>query len=181
MTEAQTPRWSVAPYFIVDDVVATANFCRDKLGFHYDRFWGEPSCFAMVRRFGITITRKQPEARGACIPTVSFDPEDSSWDAYIWVDDANVLYEEFQRKTVATARPMCDQPYAAAISISRLQRLHPLLRPQHLNDPEPDLEPAGNSALKAARMSASSRSKLVQRKSSTLIKCAWSVRAAKTR
>lgn len=68
MTEAQTPRWSVAPYFIVDDVVATANYYRDKLGFHYDRFWGEPSCFATVRRSGITITRKQPEARGGMHP-----------------------------------------------------------------------------------------------------------------
>ena len=26
------PRWSVALYFIVDDVVATANYYRDKLG-----------------------------------------------------------------------------------------------------------------------------------------------------
>ena len=25
--------WRVAPYFIVDDVVTTANFYRDKLGF----------------------------------------------------------------------------------------------------------------------------------------------------
>jgi hypothetical protein len=26
-------RWGIAPYFIVDDVVTTANFYRDKLGF----------------------------------------------------------------------------------------------------------------------------------------------------
>jgi hypothetical protein len=25
------PRWSVAPYFLVDDVVASANYYRDKL------------------------------------------------------------------------------------------------------------------------------------------------------
>ena len=36
------PRWSIAPYFIVDDVVTTANYYRDQLGFHYERFWGEP-------------------------------------------------------------------------------------------------------------------------------------------
>jgi len=42
------PRWSVAPYFIVDDVVATANYYRDKLGFQYDRFWGEPPEFCMA-------------------------------------------------------------------------------------------------------------------------------------
>ena len=42
--------WSVAPYFIVDDVVVTANFYRDKLGFHYERFWGDPPRFCMVQR-----------------------------------------------------------------------------------------------------------------------------------
>jgi len=30
--------WKVAPCFIVNDVVFTANFYRDKLGFHYERF-----------------------------------------------------------------------------------------------------------------------------------------------
>jgi len=29
-----TAGWSVAPYFIVDDVVRTANYYRDTLGFH---------------------------------------------------------------------------------------------------------------------------------------------------
>jgi hypothetical protein len=53
-------RWGVAPYFIVDDVVATANFYRDRLGFRYERFCGEPPCFTMVGRNGITIMLKQP-------------------------------------------------------------------------------------------------------------------------
>ena len=39
---ASPPHWAIAPYFIVDDVVTTANYYRDKLGFHYERFWGEP-------------------------------------------------------------------------------------------------------------------------------------------
>ena len=33
---AAQPRWSIAPYFIVDDVVATANYYRDTLGFAYE-------------------------------------------------------------------------------------------------------------------------------------------------
>ena len=37
--------WTIAPYFIVDDVVETANFYRDKLGFSYERFWGDPPRF----------------------------------------------------------------------------------------------------------------------------------------
>ena len=35
---ANPPRWSIAPYFIVDDVVITANYYRDMLGFQYERF-----------------------------------------------------------------------------------------------------------------------------------------------
>lgn len=52
---ASRPRWSIAPYLIVDDVVATANYYRDKLGFGYERFWGEPPCFCMVWRNGVVI------------------------------------------------------------------------------------------------------------------------------
>lgn len=37
--ESAKRRWAIAPYFHVDDVVSTANWYRDKLGFAYDRFW----------------------------------------------------------------------------------------------------------------------------------------------
>ena len=59
-------RWSIVPYFIVDDVVATANYYREKLGFHYDRFWGDPPCFCMVTRSGIIIMLSQLEVTGQC-------------------------------------------------------------------------------------------------------------------
>ncbi|HEX3227687.1 MAG TPA: hypothetical protein VHQ95_01910, partial [Pyrinomonadaceae bacterium] len=53
--------WSIAPYFIVDDVVTTANYYRDQLGFHYERFWNEPPSFCMVTRNGIVIMLAQFE------------------------------------------------------------------------------------------------------------------------
>ena len=81
------PRWSVAPYFIVDDVVATANYYRDKLGFAYDRFWGEPAAFCMVCRNGVVIMLSQLEERGVMRPNRLVDPERGAWDAYIWVDN----------------------------------------------------------------------------------------------
>lgn len=105
------PRWSVAPYFIVDDVVATANFYRDKLGFRYERFWGEPPCFAMVHRAGITIMLSQPEKKGMTRPNSIVDPEQTVWDAYVWVDNSDVLYEEFRGKGVKVTRDICDQMY----------------------------------------------------------------------
>ena len=105
------PRWSIAPYFVVDDVVTSANFYRDKLGFEYERFWGEPPCFCMVRRSGIVIMLKQLEVIGVMRPNRTVDPERGAWDAYIWIDNADALYAEFKSKGVIIARDICDQPY----------------------------------------------------------------------
>ena len=105
------PPWSIAPYFIVDDVVATATYYRDKLGFQYERFWGEPPCFCMVHRSGITIMLKQLENTGVMRPNRIVDPEGGAWDAYIWIENADALNAEFKSKGITIARDICDQPY----------------------------------------------------------------------
>ena len=105
------PRWSIAPYFIVDDVVTTANYYRDKLGFHYERFWGEPPSFCMVKRSGVVIMLGQLEKAGVMRPNHTVDPEGGAWDAYIWIENADALNQEFQSKDVKIARGICDQPY----------------------------------------------------------------------
>ena len=104
-------RWGIAPYFIVDDVVATANYYRDKLGFGYERFWNEPPSFCMVRRSGVTIMLAQFEQPGALRPNHVVDPERDAWDAYVWVEDADALIAEFKSKGVKITRDICDQPY----------------------------------------------------------------------
>jgi uncharacterized glyoxalase superfamily protein PhnB len=109
--EHTATRWNIAPYFIVDDVVTTANFYRDKLGFQYDRFWGEPPAFCMVGRGGIIIMLSQVEGSRGMHPNSLADPEEGAWDAYVWVDDADALYEEFTARGVTIARPLCDQIY----------------------------------------------------------------------
>jgi catechol 2,3-dioxygenase-like lactoylglutathione lyase family enzyme len=116
-TESQVPtgsngkgRWSVAPLFLVDDVVATANFYRDKLGFAYERFWGEPPCFTMLFRGGITIMLSQID-KAVVRPNRITDPRGEVWDAYVWVNDPDALFREFQQKGVKITRDICDQPY----------------------------------------------------------------------
>ena len=111
MTPNAKVRWGVAPLFIVDDVVATANFYRDKLGFHYDRFWGDPPGFCMVKRSGIVIMLSQFDAPGSARPNHLADPHGEAWDAYVWVDDADSLCAEFKAKGVKIPRDICDQPY----------------------------------------------------------------------
>jgi hypothetical protein len=72
-------RWGIAPYFIVDDVLTTATFYRDKLGFHYQRLWGEPPCFTIVQRNGAHIMLSQPESPVQMHPNSISDPEGSPW------------------------------------------------------------------------------------------------------
>ena len=106
-----TRLWSVAPYFVVDDVVTTANFYRDRLGFHYERFWGDPPCFCMVLRRGIVIMLAQLEARGMMRPNHTVDPEGEAWDAYVWVEDADELHAELTSRGVTITRELGDRPY----------------------------------------------------------------------
>lgn len=108
---ASQPRWSIAPYFVVDDVIAAANYYRDKLGFSYSRFWNEPPSFCMVSRSGVVIMLAQYKQMGAIRPNRVVDPEGEAWDAYIWIDNADQLHAEFTSKGVKITRDVCDQPY----------------------------------------------------------------------
>jgi catechol 2,3-dioxygenase-like lactoylglutathione lyase family enzyme len=103
--------WSIAPYFIVDDVVASADFYRDRLGFRYDRFWGDPPRFCMVQRGGIVIMLSQLDEPRGSFPNHRVDPERGAWDAYVWVEDAEALHAEFVANGVTIARAPCVQPY----------------------------------------------------------------------
>jgi predicted enzyme related to lactoylglutathione lyase len=105
------PRWGIAPYFLVDDVVATANYYRDKLGFGYERFWGNPPAFCMVSRNGVVIMLSQLERTGVMRPNRIVDPGGDAWDAYIWVDAADALFSEFKASGVRIARDICNQHY----------------------------------------------------------------------
>lgn len=111
MDDKAERQWGIAPLFLVGDVVATANFYRDKLGFGYERFWGDPPAFCMVKRAGIVIMLSQVGVAGAGHPNELGAPGTEPWDAYIWVDDVDALYSEFQGRSVEIARDICDQPY----------------------------------------------------------------------
>lgn len=110
-TTSRRSRWDVSPFFLVDDVVATADYYRDKLGFTYNRFWGDPPAFCMVMRAGIVIMLSQTAVRGVMRPNQKAEPGSDAWDAYITIDDADALLAEFRSKGVTIARDICDQPY----------------------------------------------------------------------
>ena len=94
----------IAPYYLVDDVVKSAEWYRDKLGFKFERYWGEPPSFVMLKRDGIIIMHKEVwGVKGKARPNNKVH-ENACWDAYIWVNDADALYAEFKGKGVKIAR-----------------------------------------------------------------------------
>ena len=44
-------------------------------------------------------------------PNHALDQDDFVWDAYLWVDDVDFLYQRFSKAGVKIVRPMCDQEY----------------------------------------------------------------------
>ena len=112
MTEASVRRpWLMAPYFLVEDVVATANFYRDVLGFEYEGFWGEPPSFCMVRRKGTILMLSQVPSKGIVRPNHVANPHRHHLDAYVCVDDADALCREFETKGLRIVRGPCDESY----------------------------------------------------------------------
>lgn len=85
--------FGVLPVFLVDDVVATAEYYRDVLGFEVDFIYGEPPTYASVSRDDaiINFTKSEPPGRRNSISTAA---PGNGVDAYIVVSDIDDLYEE---------------------------------------------------------------------------------------
>jgi uncharacterized glyoxalase superfamily protein PhnB len=101
----------VAPYIVVDDLVAAANWYRDALGFKYRQFWGEPPSFTMVSRDGVVIMLKEVWGVKGKVRPNRLVHENACWDMYLWVKDARALYAEFQAKGVKIVREIEDTFY----------------------------------------------------------------------
>ena len=83
----------VAPQFVVPDVVKTAEYYLDKLGFELLGYFADPPVFAMVRRDGAEI--HFGKADGDNIQVNDTIRKGLGTDAYIFVDDVNALYNEY--------------------------------------------------------------------------------------
>lgn len=99
----------VAPVLLVRDVVAAANHYRDSLGFHYERFWGEPPSFVMLRRDGLVVMLRQADDPRHVVP--HWTVADKLWNVYFWVSDVDALHAEFIGRGALIDYGLCDQPY----------------------------------------------------------------------
>lgn len=105
MTQIQ----AVAPVLLVRDVGASANYFRDKLGFSYDRLWGEPPNFCMVRRDGHTVMLSQAPAGVKLIP--HWRVVEQMWNVYFWVNDVEALYVEYKQSGARIDYQLGLKPY----------------------------------------------------------------------
>ena len=85
-----------APVLLVRDVVAAANYFRDKLGFAYDKLWGDPPDFCMVMRDGHVVMLSQAPPEAKLVP--HWQVVGQMWDVYFWVDDVDAIYQELRER-----------------------------------------------------------------------------------
>ena len=88
-----------APTFVVPDVVATAEYYRDKLGFKILGYFAEPPVFAMVAREEVEIHLGKID-EGAEMQYNEMLRGGLGSDVYIFVEDVQALYEEFHARGV---------------------------------------------------------------------------------
>lgn len=98
-----------APVLLVKDVVAAANHYRDAMGFTYDRFWGEPASFVILKRDGMFVMLKQADDPRHVVP--NWTVSEKLWDIYFWVSDADALHAEFVGRGAKIDYGPCDQPW----------------------------------------------------------------------
>jgi hypothetical protein len=93
----------IAPYFLVADVVRAAEYYRDKLGFAIrGYFFEDPPVFAMVGRDDqIVMLALMTAGRGGS----NRGYKDIAFDAYLWTDDVDALYAEFQQNQADIVGP----------------------------------------------------------------------------
>lgn len=97
-----------APILLVAEVAA-AEYYRDRLGFTYPRFWGEPPCFCMPVRDGHVVMLSQVDDPRHIVPHYRVVPK--MWNVYFWVDDVETIYAELKARGATIDYEIGIKPY----------------------------------------------------------------------
>jgi uncharacterized glyoxalase superfamily protein PhnB len=97
----------IAPQFFTTDLPATLAYYRDALGFECLGTWNDPPVYAIVARDEHRI-----HFRLADPPPPNPDKyDDELLDAYLFIENADVLYAEYAARGVEFTRPLGDTPW----------------------------------------------------------------------
>ena len=97
----------IAPLFFTVDIPATLAYYKEKLGFECLGTWQDPPVYAIVAR------DHQPIHFRCAQPPIA-NPDkypDELLDAYVFVEDADALYEEYRAKGVEFTRGLANMPW----------------------------------------------------------------------
>ncbi len=83
---------TITPLFLVPDVVKSAEYYRDVLGFRIGDYYGDPPCFVFVSRDTVDIMLKLATAPDQVHPNGAH----GVWDAYLWTASFEEIREEFR-------------------------------------------------------------------------------------
>jgi catechol 2,3-dioxygenase-like lactoylglutathione lyase family enzyme len=97
----------IAPQFFTTDVPSTLAYYQDKLGFECVGTWEEPPVYAIV-------ARDQHAIHFRCAEPPAANPgkyTDELLDAYLFIEDADALYAEYEARGVQFTRGVADMPW----------------------------------------------------------------------
>ena len=98
-----------APILLVRNVVASANYYRDKVGFTYERFWGDPPSFCILWRDSYHIMLSQVADAKFIVP--HYKAVEKMWNVYFWVDDVDALFKELKERGATIDYDLCNQSH----------------------------------------------------------------------
>ena len=98
-----------APILFVKDVAVSANYYRDKLGFTYDQFWGDPPGFCILERDNYHIMLARAKGETHIVPHNAL--LDGMWDIYFWVDDSPALCADTNERGAIIQTELHDTGY----------------------------------------------------------------------
>ena len=108
---------SIKERWIVENVQKSIDFYSKQLGFEIG-FVGEGPKFAILHRGNFSVMLRQLNETGHIRPNrIPFikagwhSQGKEAWDAYIWVEDAEALYDEFLSKDVSIIKTIQDTTY----------------------------------------------------------------------
>ena len=99
----------LAPQLVVADVVKTAEYYRDVLGFKILGYWHDPPVFAIIGRDGVELQLGLADKLNQ-VQTSNTVHRTEGLDFYIRVSDAESLHTELALKT-KIQEPLCKQDY----------------------------------------------------------------------
>jgi catechol 2,3-dioxygenase-like lactoylglutathione lyase family enzyme len=98
----------IAPQFVVPDVVRSAEYYRDKLGFEILGYFLDPPVYAMVRRGDVEIHFGKGDGEQT---SRNVDIRKGSMEAYVFVTRVHQLYDELIAAGVDVPYPPTTRVY----------------------------------------------------------------------